>query len=110
MQHYQAAGFLKEVSKLTAAPRKPSTNKMYDDRWLRFTNWATRKGFDSPGPTAAQIASFLYELFDTRGLLLQTIKGYMSWSASVLSRIGKAAAVQAKNMSDSDQGYRITQA
>ena len=75
-------------------------NKMYDDRWLRFTNWATRKGFDSPGPTAAQIASFLYELFDTHGLLLQTIKGYTSWSASILSCISKSAAVQAKNMSD----------
>ena len=28
MHHYQAAGFLREVSKLTAAPRRPSTNRM----------------------------------------------------------------------------------
>ena len=62
MKHYQAAGFSKEVSKLTAAPRRPSTNRMYDDRWLRFTNWATWKGFDPLGPTAAQIAAFLYEV------------------------------------------------
>ena len=33
MQHYQAAGFSREVSKLAAAPRRPSTNRMYDDRW-----------------------------------------------------------------------------
>ena len=32
MQHYQAAGFSKEVSKLAATPRRPSTNKMCDDR------------------------------------------------------------------------------
>ena len=34
MQHYQAAGFSREVSKLAAAPtcRRPSTNRMYDDR------------------------------------------------------------------------------
>ena len=59
MQNYQAAGFSKEVSKLAAAPRRPSTNRMYDDMWLRFANWATGKGFDPFGPTAAQIASFL---------------------------------------------------
>ena len=48
MQHYQAAGFSREVSKFAAAPtcRRPSTNRMYDDRWLRFTTWATGRGFD----------------------------------------------------------------
>ena len=96
MKHYQAAGFLKEVSKLTAALRRPYTNRMYDDRWLRFTNWATQKGFDPLGPTAAQIAAFLYEFFNTHGLSPQTIKGYRSCSPSFLSRTGKAAAVQAK--------------
>ena len=44
MQHFQAAGFSKEVSSLTAAPRSFSTNKMYDDRWLCFTHWATGQG------------------------------------------------------------------
>ena len=38
MQHYQAAGFSREVSKLATAPRRPSTDTMYDDRWLRFAN------------------------------------------------------------------------
>ena len=91
MQHYLAAGFSKEVSKLAAALRRPSTNRMTG--WLRF-NWATGKGFDPLGPTAAQIAAFLYELFDTHGLLPQTIKGYRSCLASVLSRTGRTAKVQ----------------
>ena len=71
MQHYQAAGFSREVSKFVAAPtcRRPSTNRMYDDRWLRFTTWATGRGFD------------------------QTIKGYRSCFASVLSHMGRAAEV-----------------
>ena len=30
MQHYQAAGFSRKVSRPAAAPRRPSTNKMYD--------------------------------------------------------------------------------
>ena len=73
---------------------------MYEDRWLRFTNWATQKGIDPLGPTAAQIAAFLYEFFDTHGLSPQTIKGFRSCSASVLSRTGKVTAVQAKTISD----------
>ena len=31
MRHYKAAGFSDEISRLTAAPRRPSTNRMYDD-------------------------------------------------------------------------------
>ena len=89
-------------SKLGAAStcRRPSTNRMYDDRLLRFTNWATGRGLDPLGPTAAQIAAFLYDLFDTHGVSLQTIKGYRSSLASVLSRTGRAAEVQAKTISD----------
>ena len=105
MQHYQAARFSKEVSRLAAAPRRPSTNKMYDDsldRWLHFAtcNWATGQGFDPIGPTAAQIAAFLYDLFDTHGLSPQTIKEYRSCLASVLSCTGKTAAIQAETISD----------
>ena len=90
MQLYQAAGFSKEVSRLAAASRRPSTNRMYNVRWLPFSNWATEKGFDPLDRTAAQIAAFLYELFDTRGLSRQTVKGYRS-CASVISRTGRAA-------------------
>ena len=46
------ACFSDEVSRLAVAPRRPSTNCMYDDRWLRFTR------FDPPNPSAAQKASF----------------------------------------------------
>ena len=100
MQHYQAAGFSKEVSRLTTAPRRPSTNRMYDDRWLCIANWATGKRFDPLGPTAAQIAAFLYQLFDTHDLSPQTIKGYRFCLTSVLSCTGRVAEVQAKTISD----------
>ena len=46
VRHYKAAGFSDEVSRLAAAPWRPSTNRMYDDRWLRFTRWAAGQGFD----------------------------------------------------------------
>ena len=100
LMQYQAAGFSKEVSRLTSAPRRPSTNRMFDDRWLCFANWATGQGFGPPGPTAAQIAALLYELFDTHSLSPQTIKQYRFCLASVLSRTGRTAAVLAKTISD----------
>ena len=80
--------------------RRPSTKRIYDDRWLHFTNWATGRGFDPHGPTSAQITTFLYELFDTLGVSPQTIKGYRSCLASVISHTGSAAEVQAKTISD----------
>ena len=93
MRHYKAAGFSDEVSWLAAAPRRPPTNRMYDDRWLRFARWAAGQGFDPLDPTAAQIASFLFDLFDTHGLSPQTIKGYRTCLGSVLNRTGKARVV-----------------
>ena len=100
MQHYKAAGFSDEVSRLAAAPRRPSTNRMYDDKWLCFTYWAAREGFDPLNPTAAQIAAFLYSFFDTHGLSPQTIKGYRTCLESVLVRTGKSKVVQDKTISD----------
>ena len=100
IEHYQAE-FSKEVSRLTAAcTRRPSTNRMYDDRWLHFAHWAARQGIEPLVPTAAQKDDFLHYLLDTHGLSPQTIKGYRSCLVSVLSRTGRATAVQAKTISD----------
>ena len=99
-RHYKAAGFSEEVSRLAAAPRRPSTNRMYDDRWLRFARWAAGQGFDPVDSTAAQIASFLFTLFDTHGLSAQTVKGYRTCLGSVLNRTGKAKVVLHKTISD----------
>ena len=100
MRHYKAAGFSDEVSRLAAAPRRRSTNRMYDDRWLRFARWAAGQGFDPLHPTAAQIASFLFDLFETCGLSPQTIKGYRTCLGSVLNYTGKARVVLHRTISD----------
>ena len=67
---------------------------------MRTGGFASLIEIDLLGPTAAQIAAFLYYLFDTRGLSPQTMKGYWSCLSSVHNRTGKAAAVQAKTISD----------
>ena len=90
MRHYKAAGFSYEDSRLAVAPSRPSTNRMYDDRWLLFTRWAA----------AAQIASFIYLLFDTHGLSPQTIKGYRTCLGSVLGQTVKAKVILHKTISD----------
>ena len=59
-----------------------------------------REGFDPLNPTAAQIATFLYSLFDTQGLSPQTVKGYRTCLGSVLNWTGKAKVVQHKTISD----------
>ena len=100
MQHYKTAGFSDEVFTLASAPRRPSTNHMYDDRWLCFARWAAGQGFDPLSPTAAQIASFLYTHFDTHGLSPQTIKGFRTCLGSVPNWTGKAKVVQHKTVSD----------
>ena len=99
VRHYKAAGFSDEVSRLATAPRRPSTNRMYDDRWLRFIQWAAGQGFDPLNPSAAQITSFLYSLFDT-GLSPQTIKGYRTCLGSALNRTGKAKVVLHRTISN----------
>ena len=100
MQHFQTAGFSEEVSRLPAAPRRPSTNNMYDDSWLRFVPCPGEQGFDPLSFTAAQIATFFHYLFDSHGLSPQTVKGYRTCLASVLSRTGKVAVVHNKIISD----------
>ena len=100
MRHYKAAGFSDEVSRLAGAPRRPSTNRMYDDRWCRFARWAAGQGVDPLNPTAAQVASFLFDLFDTHGLSPQTVKGYRTCIGSVLNRTGKTRVVSHRAISD----------
>ena len=52
-----------EVSRLVAAPRRPSSYRVHC-----FVHWTAGQGIDPLGQTAAQIATFLYYLFDNQGL------------------------------------------
>ena len=78
---------LPQFTSLIPEPRALSIDALSQD-WI-----------DPLGLTAAQIATFVYS-FDTHGLSPQTIKGYTSCLASVLNRMGKAAAVKDKATTD----------
>ena len=109
MRHYKAAGFSDEVSRLAAAPRRPSTNRMYDDRWLRFARWAAGQGFDLLNPTAAQIASFLFTLFDTHGLSPQNCEGLQDLSRLSAKPNWQGQSGSAQNHLRYDRFYGVTE-
>ena len=73
---------------LGAAPRKHSTNHMYDDRLLLFSAWASEQGID-PHSQSSSLFPIL-PLADPRP---QMHNGYWSCLASVLSCSGKGQVV-----------------
>ena len=97
---FPGKGFLEEMPRLVAAPRMPSTNRMYGDRWLCFKGPAAEQGIDPP---ATQIAYFLYSPVNTYGLAPQTVKCYRSCLASKLSHTCKGSVVHDRIIS-----YMIT--
>ena len=77
------------------------------NRLLCFAAWAAEQEIDPLCPTAVQIASFLFSLFKTHGLAPQTVKGYRSGLASVLSCTGKVESNYRRH--DNLDGARKTQ-
>ena len=61
--------------------------------------WATGQLIDPFGPTAAQIATFLYFLLDTHSLSPQNYQGYRFCLASFLNWTVKTAAIKDKAIS-----------
>ena len=99
MQHYQTARFSDEVSRLEAAPRRVSLNKLHVRRQAAsLCSLGLR--IDPIGPTAAQIATFLFSLYETHGLAPQTVKGHRSCLASVLCRTDRATVVKDRIISN----------
>ena len=89
MRHYKAAGFSDEMSRLATATRRPSTNRMYNDRWLHFSNWAIREGFDRLIPSAAQIAAFITHFLILMAYHLKLSKAIEPVWAQCLTRQAK---------------------
>ena len=99
MQHVKAPGFSKEISSLAAAPRRHSSNRMFDKRPFRWLG-LRKQGIGPLRSTVAQVSSFLFSLFETHGLLPQMVKGYTFCIALVLSRTGKSEVFQDRIIPD----------
>ena len=80
MQHYQAAGFGERPLRSQQLLEDPLRIECMTTGGYALLTGPQRKDLNLFGPTAAHIA-FLYETFDTHGLLAQTIKRYRSYLA-----------------------------
>jgi hypothetical protein len=108
-QHLQNTGFSAEVASIAAAPRRSSTNRLYDSRWRIFTTWAEEQGINPFDPTAPQLARFLHHLCTVKGLDPQTVKGYRTTLASVLNPLGVSDAINSPVLSQLLKGLEIAQ-
>ena len=77
------------LSRLAAAPWRPSTNRMYYHRWLRFAHWAAGQGFDPLSPTAAQKAAFLYSFLTPMTCRLKRSKATGYFWPQLLTALAK---------------------
>jgi hypothetical protein len=108
-QHLQDTGFSAEIASIAAAPRRSSTNRLYDGRWRIFTAWAEDQGINPFNPTAPQLARFLHHLCTVKGLDPQTVKGYRTTLASVLIPLGVSEAINSPVLSQLLKGLEIAQ-
>jgi hypothetical protein len=98
-KHLQATGFSEEVASIAAAPRRASTNRLYDGRWRIISEWAHDNGVYSFNPTAPQLANFLHFLWSVKELDPRTIKGDRTTLASVLIPLGVSDAINSPVLS-----------
>jgi hypothetical protein len=108
-QHLQATGFSAEVASIAAAPRRSSTNRLYDGRWRIFTSCAEEHGILPFNPTAPQLARFLHHLSTVNDLDPQTVKGYRTTLASVLIPLGVSEAINSPVLSQLLKDMEIAQ-
>jgi hypothetical protein len=106
-QHYTPSP--SEVASIAAAPRRSSTNRLYDGRWRIFTSWAEEHGISPFNPIAPQLAKFLHYLCTVKGIDPQTVKGYRTTLASVLIPLGVSDAINSPVLSHLLKGMEIAQ-
>ena len=57
---------------------RQSTEIVYDAKWSIFVNWCVGREIDPIKVSVQQLADFFVHLFEDKGLLPSTIKGYRS--------------------------------
>jgi hypothetical protein len=57
---------------------RQSTEIVYDTKWSIFVNWCDGREIDPIKVSVQQLADFVVHLFEDKGLLPSTIKGYIS--------------------------------
>ena len=71
------------VARQLASCYRPSSQRLYQHRWLACRRWCRSKGHTVSSPSAAKIADFLLFLRWVKGLSVSAVKGFRSMLTSV---------------------------
>ena len=92
--------FLQNLQIFSQKSRRASTQKVYDAKWVVYSNWCCRKKVNSVSAPLTVIADFLIHLFsEIKQCQISTIKGYRSMISNTLkfktgNRIGSNPVFQ----------------
>ena len=68
--------FLQKVADFVSKSRRTYSQKVYDEKWVIFSNWCCGKKVNPVSAPLTAIADFLIFLFSEKKYQLSTIKGY----------------------------------
>ena len=71
------------VARQLANCHRPSSQRLYQHRWLAYRRWCHSKGHTVSSPSVAKIADFLWFLRRVKGLSVSEVKGFRSMLTSV---------------------------
>ena len=70
--------FSQNIADFVSKSRRTSTQKVYDSKWVIYSNWCRRKKVNLVSAPLTVIADFLIYLFSEKKYQISTIKGYRS--------------------------------
>ena len=76
--------FLQNVADFVSKSRRTSTQKVYDAKWVVYSNWCHRKKVNPVSAPLTIIADFLIYLFSEKKYQISTIKGYRAMISNTL--------------------------
>ena len=81
---YQSKKFSKDVASFVSKTRRKSTQKVYDAKWIIFSNWCHRRKIDPVSDPLTIIANFIIYFFSEKNDQISTIKGYRAMISNTL--------------------------
>ena len=83
-QSIRGRKFSQNVAEFVLKSRGTSTQKVYDTKWVVFSNWCCKKKVNLVSVPITVIADFLIFLFSEKKYQISTIKGYRSMISNTL--------------------------
>ena len=76
--------FSQNVADFVSKSRGTSTQKVYDAKWIVYSNWCHRKKVNPDSAPGTVIADFLIYLFSEKKYQISTVKGYRAMISNTI--------------------------